>query len=211
LRYSKGRKRDTHDRILRTASVQMKKHGSDGIAIAALMRKAGLTHGGFYAHFRSRDDLVEEAYSAAMDLTTSRWKKLSEGLPASKGLEAIVQAYLCIKHRDDFGGGCGLPVFAAEIGRRGKPTKISFSIKLEKMIDVVATHFPDVPTGEARRQAMSAISTMVGAMMLARASAGERLSTEILEAGVNTLLPPQTRDAGVKHVILGRTALRSNN
>jgi TetR/AcrR family transcriptional repressor of nem operon len=173
---------------LKTASVLMKKHGSDGIGIAALMREAGLTHGGFYSHFRSRDDLVEEAYSAAMDLTTSRWKKLSERLPASEGLEAIVQEYLCVKQRDDPGGACGLPVFATEIGRGSKPKKISFSIKLEKMIKVVAAHFPDIPTGEARRQAMFAISTMVGAMTLARASAGEGLSTEILEAGVKALL-----------------------
>ena len=118
MRYSKGHKRETHDYILKTASEQMKKHGSDGIGIAALMREAGLTHGGFYSHFRSRDDLVEEAYGAAMDLTTSRWKKLSEGLPASEGLEAIVQGYLCVKHRDDPGGGCGLPVFTAAVDQK---------------------------------------------------------------------------------------------
>ena len=192
MRYSKGRKRSTHDHILKTASVLMKKHGSDGIGIAALMQEAGLTHGGFYSHFNSRDDLVKEAYSAAMDLTTSRWEKLSESLPASQGLEAIVHGYLCVKHRDDPGGGCGLPVFATEIGRSSKPKRISFSIKLEEMINVVAAHFPDVRTGEARRQAMFAISTMVGAMTLARASAGERLSMEILEAGAKTLLAPRS-------------------
>jgi TetR/AcrR family transcriptional repressor of nem operon len=187
LRYSKGQKRETYVRILKAASVQLKKNGSNGIGIANLMREAGLTHGGFYSHFRSRDDLVNKAFAIAMDQTTFRWKKLSANLPANDGLEAIVRAYLCTKHRDNPGDGCALPAFAAQMGRGDKATKKSFSIKLGEMIDLVAAQYTDVPTGEARQLAISAISTMMGAITLARASAGQDLSAEILEAGAKSL------------------------
>lgn len=187
MRYSKGQKRESHDRILKAASVQLKKHGPNGIGIANLMREAGLTHGGFYSHFRSRDDLVNKAFAIAMDQTTSRWNKLSANLPAIDGLEAIVRAYLCAKHRDNPGEGCALPAFAAEIGRGNKATRKSFSIKLEEMVNMVAAQFTDVPARDARQRAISAISTMMGALTLARASAGQDLSAEILEAGVKSI------------------------
>jgi TetR/AcrR family transcriptional repressor of nem operon len=187
LRYSEGQKRETHDRILRVATAQLKKNGSNGVGIANLMREAGLTHGGFYSHFRSRDDLVNKVIEMAMDQTICRWKKLSANLPATDGLEAIVRAYLCAKHRDNPGNGCALPAFAVETGRGNRVTRKSFSIKLEEMIDLVAAHFTDIPTGEARQLAISVISTLMGAITLARASAGQDLSAEILEAAAKSL------------------------
>jgi TetR/AcrR family transcriptional regulator, transcriptional repressor for nem operon len=187
LRYSKGRKQKTYDRILETASVQLKKSGSNGVGIANLMREAGLTHGGFYSHFRSRDDLVNKAFGVAMDQTIYRWRKLSGHLPATDGLEAIVRWYLSAKHRDNPGEGCALPAFAAEMGRGSKAARKSFAIKLEEMIKFVAADLTDLPAGEARQLAISAISIMMGAITLARASAGQKLSTEILEAGAKSL------------------------
>jgi TetR/AcrR family transcriptional repressor of nem operon len=210
LRYSKGRKRETYDRILTAASVQLKKNGSNGIGIASLMREAGLTQGGFYSHFRSRDDLVNKAFDVAMDQTTSRWKKLSADLPAIDGLEAIVRAYLCAKHRDNPGDGCALPAFAAEMGRCNKATKKSFSIKLEEMIDVVAAHFTDIPAREARQLAISAISTMMGAITLARASAGQDLSAEILEAGAKALTARKALTPAADKPLLRRSDSRRN-
>jgi TetR/AcrR family transcriptional regulator, transcriptional repressor for nem operon len=81
VRYSKGHKDKTHEHILRVASVRLKK--------ADLMREAGLTHGGFYTHFRSRDDLINEAYVVAMNKTTSKWEKLTASLPAKEGLKLL--------------------------------------------------------------------------------------------------------------------------
>jgi len=198
LRYSKGRKRETYDRILKAASVQLKKNGSNGIGIANLMREAGLTHGGFYSHFRSRDDLVSKAFAIAMDQTTFRWNKLIANLPANDGLEAIVRAYLCTRHRDNPGDGCALPAFAAEMGRGDKATRKSFSIKLEVMIDLVAAQYTEASTGEARELAISAISTMMGAITLARASAGQDLSVEILEASTKSLTARKARTPAAK-------------
>jgi TetR/AcrR family transcriptional repressor of nem operon len=187
VRYSKGHKDQTRDRILAVASTYFKRNGVNGIGIANLMREAGLTHGGFYSYFRSRDKLVNEAYAVAMDQTTSKWKKLSTSLPAAEGLEAIIKAYLCEKHRDNAGGGCALPAFADEMGRGSRSTKKIFSSKLEEMISVIKNHFSHLPADEGRRQAIFAISAMMGAMTLARASAGEAVSEEILEASANVL------------------------
>jgi TetR/AcrR family transcriptional regulator, transcriptional repressor for nem operon len=89
VRYSKGHKDKTHEHILRVASVRLKKAGANGVSIADLMREAGLTHGGFYTHFRSRDDLINEAYVVAMNKTTSKWEKLTASLPAKEGLKLL--------------------------------------------------------------------------------------------------------------------------
>ena len=187
LRYSKGHKDKTHDHILRVASVRLKKAGANGVGIADLMREAGLTHGGFYTHFSSREDLINEAYALAMDQTTGRWEKLTASLPAKEGLIAIIGGYLCEKHRDNPGAGCALPAFAADMGRGDRRTKQSFSSKLEEMITAIEVYLCVLPAGEARQQAIFALSAMMGAIMLARASAGEGLSTEILQAGAKVL------------------------
>jgi TetR/AcrR family transcriptional regulator, transcriptional repressor for nem operon len=109
-------------------------------------------------------------------------------LVASEGrIKAIVSGYLCEKHRDNPGAGCALPAFAADMGRGSRRTKQSFSSKLEEMIAAIEVHLSDLTADEPRQQAIFAISTMMGTILLARASAGEALSAEILEAGAKLL------------------------
>src|SRR6476646_6451425 len=117
MRYSKEHKQETHDRIVRKASVRMREKGAHGIGVADLMKEAGLTHGGFYAHFDSRDALVIEAFAYAMDRSIARWRKLAEETPPDKRLATIVESYLTSVHRDDPGRGCAIPTLGAEIAR----------------------------------------------------------------------------------------------
>ena len=112
MRYSKEHKQETHARIVKKASVRLREKGAHGIGVADLMKEAGLTHGGFYAHFDSREALVIEAFRYAMDRSTERWRKLAEQTPPDKRLASIVDSYLTPVHRDDPGHGCAVPTLA---------------------------------------------------------------------------------------------------
>src|ERR671934_3165302 len=106
MRYSREHKQETHDRIVRKASVRLREKGAHGIGVADLMKEAGLTHGGFYAHFDSREALVIEAFNYAMDRATERWRKVTADVAPEKRLATVVDGYLTAAHRDDPGQGC---------------------------------------------------------------------------------------------------------
>ena len=188
MRYSREHKLETHARIVKRASVRLREKGAHGIGVADLMKDAGLAHGGFYAHFDSREALVVEAFADTMDRSTERWRRLAEQLPAEKRLAAIVDGYLTAAHRDDPGHGCAVPTLAAEIARESPKTRKVFAVKLEQMIDVVAEQIPDVPRKAARKQAMAAIATMMGTLVMARIAGNGEVSDEILGAGREAVL-----------------------
>jgi TetR/AcrR family transcriptional repressor of nem operon len=188
MRYSKEHKQDTHARIVRKASVRLREKGAHGIGVADLMKEAGLTHGGFYAHFDSREALVIEAFNHAMDRSTERWRKMAEQTPPEKRLAAIVDAYLTAVHRDDPGHGCAITALGPEIARESPKTRKAFSAKLEEMIEMMADQVPELPRKVARQQAIAALSTMAGALVLSRVAGTGEFSDEILGAGREAVL-----------------------
>ena len=188
MRYSREHKLETHDRIVKKASVRLREKGAHGIGVADLMKDAGLTHGGFYAHFDSREALVIEAFAYAMDRSTERWRKLAETIPPEKRMATIVETYLTPLHRDDPGHGCAVTALGAEIARESPKTRKAFAAKLEQMVDMLAEQIPDVPRKAARKQALATLSSMVGALVLARIAGTGELSDEILGAGRDAAL-----------------------
>jgi TetR/AcrR family transcriptional repressor of nem operon len=188
MRYSREHKLETHARIVKKASVRLREKGAHGIGVADLMKEAGLTHGGFYAHFDSRDALVIEAFAHAMDRGTEHWRKLAERIPPDKRLAMIVDSYLTTVHRDDPGHGCAIPTLGAEIARESPKTRKAFAAKLEQMIDMLAEQIPEIPRKVARKQAMAAIATMMGTLVLARIAGTGDFSDEILGAGRDAVL-----------------------
>ena len=188
MRYSREHKLETHARIVKKASVRLREKGAHGIGVADLMKEAGLTHGGFYAHFDSREALVIEAFAHAMDRSTERWRALAEATPPEKRLATIVNSYLTPLHRDDPGHGCAVPTLGAEIARESPKTRKAFAAKLEQMIDMLAEQIPDLPRKAARKQAMTTIATMMGTMVLARIAGSGEFSDEILDAGRDAVL-----------------------
>jgi TetR/AcrR family transcriptional regulator, transcriptional repressor for nem operon len=188
MRYSKEHKQETHTRIVKKASVRLREKGAHGIGVADLMKEAGLTHGGFYAHFDSREALVIEAFAYAMDRGTERWRKIAEQTPADKRLATIVETYLTSVHRDDPGHGCAVPTLGAEIARESSKTRRAFAAKLDQMIDMVADQIPDVPRKAARKQAMGTLATMIGTLVLSRIAGSGEFSDEILGAGRDAAL-----------------------
>src|ERR1700759_444389 len=178
MRYSREHKQETHERIVKRASVRLREKGAHGIGVADLMKEAGLTHGGFYAHFDSREALLIEAFSHAMDRGTERGRKLAEQTPPEKRLAAIVDSYLTPLHRDDPGHGCAIPTLGAEIARESPKTRKAFAARLEQMIDALAAQIRDVPAKTARKRAMATIATMMGTLVMARIAGNGEFSDE---------------------------------
>jgi TetR/AcrR family transcriptional regulator, transcriptional repressor for nem operon len=188
MRYSKDHKQETHARIVKKASVRLREKGAHGIGVADLMKEAGLTHGGFYAHFDSREALVIEAFAYAMDRSTERWRRLAEQIPPDQRFAAIVESYLTPAHRDDPGNGCAVPALGAEIARESAKTRRAFAARLEQMIEMMAEQIPDLPRKVARKQAMASLATMMGTLVLARIAGSGEFSEEILDAGREAVL-----------------------
>jgi TetR/AcrR family transcriptional repressor of nem operon len=183
MRYSREHKQETHARIVRKASVRLREKGAHGVGVADLMKEAGLTHGGFYAHFDSREALVIEAFVYAMDRSMERWKKTLEQMPPDKRLAMIVDTYLTPLHRDDPGHGCAVPTLGAEIARESPKTRKAFSAKLGQMIDMMAEQIPDASPKVARKRAAATLATMMGTLVLSRIAGSSEFSDEILAAG----------------------------
>jgi TetR/AcrR family transcriptional repressor of nem operon len=183
MRYSREHKLETHARIVKKASIRLREKGAHGIGVADLMKEAGLTHGGFYAHFDSREALVVEAFGYAMDRAIERWRKVAEQTPPDQRFSTIVESYLTPLHRDDPGNGCAVPTLGAEIARESPKTRRAFAARLEQMIDLMADQIPDVPRKAARKQAVAALATMMGTMVMSRIAGTGEFSDEILAAG----------------------------
>jgi TetR/AcrR family transcriptional repressor of nem operon len=209
MRYSREHKVETHSRIVKKASVRLREKGAHGIGVADLMKDAGLTHGGFYAHFDSREALVIEAFTHAMDRSTERWRKLAEQTRPEKRLAAIVKTYLTPVHRDDPGHGCAVPALGAEIARESVKTRRVFAGRLEQMIDMLAAQVPGVPRKAARKQATAALATMMGTLVMARIAGTGDFSDEILGAGREAVLEraksPKARKSPSKRAAASRS------
>lgn len=183
MRYSKEHKQETHAQIVKKAATRLREKGAHGIGVADLMKDAGLTHGGFYAHFDSREALVIEAFNYAMDRATERWRKVTAEVVPEKRLSTIVDGYLSAAHRDDPGQGCAVPALGAEIARESLKTRKAFALKLDQMIDMITDQIQDVPRKTARKQAMATLATMMGTIVMSRIAGNGEMSDEILSAG----------------------------
>jgi len=193
MRYSKEHKQETHSRIVKKASVRLREKGAHGIGVADLMKEAGLTHGGFYAHFDSREALVIEAFTYASSRSRDYWRKIAEQTPPDKRLALVVDTYLNPAHRDDPGHGCAIASLGADIARESLKTRKAFSTELEHMIDLIADQIAGVPRKAARKQATATLATIMGALVMARIAGTGELSDEIMSAGREAALGRATR------------------
>lgn len=187
MRYVKGHGLQTRSRIVEKASYGLRQRGADGMSVVDLMKLVGLTHGGFYSHFESREALVVEAFALAMDRTVSNWLKLVQGMPVEKQFDAVVEGYLSPGHRDNRAHGCVLPALGIDIARSNPKARRVFAKKLDSMINMVARLFPEKSPKQAREIATGALATMMGSIVLARAVGDRKLSNEILAGGRRAL------------------------
>jgi len=188
MRHSKTEKAKTHERIVAIAAKKFREEGLAGIGIADLMKEAGLTVGGFYKHFKSRDALVAEAVGSALEM----WK---ERIDAAAGgprvtYESLVDDYLSEAHRDHPGVGCPVGALAGDLARSDKRTRAVATRKIRDNIELLATLIrgtTKMDKDTARSRAVMTYCAMVGAISMARAVSDEELSREILKTVLQRL------------------------
>jgi TetR/AcrR family transcriptional regulator, transcriptional repressor for nem operon len=185
MRYEKGRKDETRQRIVEVASRRLRKDGIGATGIAGLMADAGLTHGGFYAHFTSKDDLVQSAIHLALRETRDRLAAAARKAHETKGdgLEAIIAHYLRAAHRDHPESGCAAASLLGELARLPEGSRDVLAHDVREIILVIASEISS-PTPEVAYAIASAIfSLMIGSLQLARGIADDRASEAMLAAG----------------------------
>jgi TetR/AcrR family transcriptional repressor of nem operon len=176
--YSQAQKEKTHKRIVAIASKRFREKGLTGYGIAELMKEAGLTVGGFYKHFDSRDELVAEAVSDAFG-TWQRQKETAESGGQPLSFAKLIDDYLSDVHRKNPGTGCAFSALAPEIARSDKRTRALTSEQVRKDLELLVGLLPGEGKRTARSRAILTFSALVGAMSLARAVSDEALSHEI--------------------------------
>jgi TetR/AcrR family transcriptional repressor of nem operon len=191
MRVSRAKAAEHRDRIIDAAGALFRAKGFGGIGVADIMKAADLTHGGFYGHFASKNDLVAQSSQRAMARAAANWSRLVEAAPDSP-YAALLEHYLSPKHRDDPGKGCAFAALGNDVARSGKIVRKAFAEGLAPLIDILAQSISgkstpgkstsDKSKAARRRKAVAAMATLVGALTLARAVEGTPLSDEMLEA-----------------------------
>lgn len=181
MKVSREQMAANRERILDIASRLFRERGFENVSVAEVMQQAGLTHGGFYGHFASKEALAAEASAHALSLTAQRWSA-TLGDEGVDGLERIVHAYLSRRHRDHPGAGCAIAALGADMARQGDPVRDAFSRELEGLIEVLENSLPGADRARRHEQALTLMAQLVGAIVLSRALGASSVSEEILDA-----------------------------
>lgn len=167
------------EKILEVAGRLFRERGYDGIGVADIMKRAGLTHGGFYGHFPSKEDLAAEI--TARGVGREGWLERLTG-KANPSLGDVVRGYLTRRHRDDAGQGCLFAALGSDAARQPRSVRRAFTEGLRRRVDALEPLMPRHSEAARRQEALALIAGLVGALTLARAVDDTQLSDEILEA-----------------------------
>lgn len=184
-----SRKELTHERIVEVAARAIRRSGYDGTGVADIMKEAGLTHGGFYAHFPSREALLAEAADRAGAESVALSERIAASVPPEQALPSMVRAYLSKEHCEGIENGCPMSALGSEMPRQAPLVRRAATRRIKEMIDVVARQLPDWGQPEAHEEALTMIATLVGTLMLARAVDDPKLSESFREAALKKLAP----------------------
>ncbi|MGZ0706012.1 TetR/AcrR family transcriptional regulator [Pseudomonas piscis] len=174
MRYSADHKSQTHKRIIKEASERFRRDGIGATGLQPLMKALGLTHGGFYSHFGSKDELVEEALcAAAEDLDTQCAQLFAQEHP----LQAFIDNYLSEWHQTSPHQGCPLPTMSAELGQRGQPSATTDIVLKNRLAQVEAA----LEGEDKTKRSLMIMATLAGALMLSRSVESPQLAAQILK------------------------------
>ncbi len=182
MKVTRAQAEENRERILDNAAQLFRERGFDGIGLNDLMQAAGLTRGGFYGHFESKDDLAAQAARRALENNREQWRQQTD-----RSVAAWVKAYLSDAHRDHPGAGCALVALAGDAARGGPAVREVFTEGVESLVAAVQGQLPGASDPERREQALAMLSTMVGALLLSRAVGDAGLSRELRHAARKTL------------------------
>lgn len=187
MRVSKAKAAENRERIIEVASRLFRERGFDGIGVAELMKSAGLTHGGFYGNFTSKEDLMAQACTRALDDSLEALRQAAER-GGENVLSAIASAYLSPAHRDGPGEGCALAALGAEAARHNSPLRGAFTKSVRSVVDMFMRLLPGKSKRAKRERALAIYASMVGALVLARAVDDTELSEEVLQSVLTSII-----------------------
>jgi TetR/AcrR family transcriptional repressor of nem operon len=182
MRKSRVETAKTRERIVKAAGAEFAANGISDAALAGVMAAAGLTHGGFYRHFASKDQLVREAFSKTVLSLIASFKLLISGKPHEQALGLLVGRYVSRAHRDQPRTGCPLAALGSELARRDARTRHAAMEGFLQLSRLIASHLETVPSRKRAERSMAIVSAMVGAIILARIAPDSRTSDSVLVA-----------------------------
>jgi TetR/AcrR family transcriptional repressor of nem operon len=189
MRVSRKQADRNREHVIDVAGRLFRERGFEGIGVADLMKEAGLTHGGFYGQFKSKEDLKVEASRRALSRNKDRWAQVLAETPSDK-LAALARFYLSDAHRDRRGEGCALAALGGEAPRYSPELQAAFKDGIEGYLELLDRVVPASSGEERRTKSIAALSTMVGALILSRAVGDEALSQKILSAAADEIVAP---------------------
>ena len=173
MAHAKRDKQTTHERIVSVAAKRFRERGLDGVGVADVMKEAGVTVGGFYKHFGSRDELVVEALAAA-------FKDLDVWEEHTRDMTQLLQNYLTEAHRDVPGTGCAMGALLGDMTRGSKSARALYTERVKRSLEFTSALLPSRPRSDKRGRALLILSALLGAINLSRAVSDPDLSREIL-------------------------------
>jgi TetR/AcrR family transcriptional regulator, transcriptional repressor for nem operon len=184
-----SRKEATHERIVEAAARAIRRSGYSGTGVADIMKDAGLTHGGFYAHFESREAMLAEAADRAGAESVATLERVAADAPPEKALQTLIRGYLSKEHLERPESGCPMAALGSEMPRQAPEVRRAATRRIKESIDLVARQLPTWGKPAAHEQALATLATMVGAMVLARAVDDPKLSDAFRSAALKHSIP----------------------
>jgi TetR/AcrR family transcriptional regulator, transcriptional repressor for nem operon len=188
MRYGPEHKAEIHEKIVKDAARRVRVEGITGAAVSAVMRDAGLTHGGFYKHFESKDELLMESLGAAFEETAERMARAADAARPGEGWKAIVKIYLSPEHCDHAECGCPLPSLAPELARTEGTMRSEIAGLLGRYRGRLLPYMPGRRVVDKERAFLVIFSTMLGAIGLARILPDKAARTNVLAGARDFLL-----------------------
>lgn len=186
MRVSREQAEQNRQTVINTASRLFREHGFDGIGLKDLMKGAGLTQGGFYKQFDSKEDLIAQASQRAMEMATRRWSDVIAENPGGE-IEAIIEFYLSADHRAEKRDGCPLAALGSDAARLSPEVKASFEAGVKAHLELLAELMPSDNSKGSYSGAFQMLSLMVGALTLARMINDESLASAFLDSAASEI------------------------
>lgn len=187
MRVSRVKAEENRQAVIDVASRLFREHGFDGIGLKDLMAGAGLTQGAFYKQFESKDDLAAQASRRALDNVSGRWSAAAASNPDDP-LSAVVDFYLSPGHCAERADGCPIVALGSDAARHGPDVRASFEVGIKEYLELLGGWIGGSEGGQPDSKAMAVLSTMVGAVLLARAVNDERMSKQFLQAAAGSVM-----------------------
>ena len=191
MRVSRAEAAENRERIIEVAAKLFRERGFDGIGVAELMKAAGLTHGGFYGNFASKEDLIVQACTRALEGSVNTLQKAVDR-GGKDVMSEIASAYLSPAHRDRPGEGCALAALGAEAARHDSPLRGAFTQGVQSVVDMMTRLLPGKSKRAKRERALAIYASMVGAIVLARAVDDAELPNEVLRSVLASIILPNS-------------------